>query len=181
MPRREAEMDWTELLRMEVEVTYRTTLALLDKVDPAMLDWKPSTGANWMTTGQLLKHLSEGCGAGCRAFLTGDWGLPKGVKVEDLTPEEMLPPAEKLPAIENLERAKEILAEDRLLALRMIDEAGEEALANRRLAAPWAPGVEYPLGRHFLQMVQHLDRHKAQIFYYLKLQGVPVSTPDLWG
>jgi len=30
-------------------------------------------------------------------------------------------------------------------------------------------------------MVQHLDRHKSQLFYYLKLQGVPMGTADLWG
>jgi hypothetical protein len=63
----------------------------------------------------------------------------------------------------------------------MIDRAGEDDLANKKMAAPWAPGVEYALGRHLLQMVQHLDRHKAQLFYYLKLQGKPVNTADLWG
>jgi uncharacterized damage-inducible protein DinB len=63
----------------------------------------------------------------------------------------------------------------------MIDQAGEDDLANRSMSAPWAPGVEYPLGRHLLQMVQHLDRHKGQLFYYLKLQGKPVNTGDLWG
>lgn len=174
-------MNWTELLKTEVEVTYATTMKLLEKVEPSMLDWKPETGANWMTVGQLLRHMSEGCGVGCRAFLTGDWGLPPGVRIEDLTPEEMLPPAEKLPCAVSVESARELLAADRILALKMIDEAGEEALTNRTLAAPWAPQVEYALGRHFLQMVQHLDRHKGQLFYYLKLQGVPVSTPDLWG
>ena len=37
------------------------------------------------------------------------------------------------------------------------------------------------LGRQLLQMVQHLDRHKSQLFYYLKLQGKPVTTAELWG
>lgn len=174
-------MSWTELLNIELEVTYTTTAKLLDKVDPATLGWKPATGSNWMTVGQLLHHLAEGCGAGCRAFVTGDWGLPDGVKIEDLTAEEMLPPAEKLPSAANVDEVKRKLVEDRLLALKMIEEAGEEDLADRRMAAPWAPGVEYPLGRHLLQMIWHLDRHKAQLYYYLKLQGVPVSTPDLWG
>jgi hypothetical protein len=174
-------MFWTTLLQQELETTYRTTIALLDKVDPATLGWKPTTGSNWMTVGQLLKHISDGCGGACRAFLTGDWGLPEGVKIEDMKPEEMLPPAEKLPAIGSVAEAKHALAEDKVLALRMIGEAGEDALANRKLAAPWAPGVEQPLGKHFLQMIQHLDRHKAQLFYYLKLQGVAVTTPDLWG
>jgi hypothetical protein len=30
-------------------------------------------------------------------------------------------------------------------------------------------------------MTQHLERHKSQLFYYLKLQGKKVNTVDLWG
>ncbi len=174
-------MNWTALLKAELEATYNTTMSLMDKVDPDSLDWKPPSGGNWMTVGQLLKHITESCGAVCKGLVTGDWGLPPGVKVEDLTPEEMLPPAGKLPTIKSVEEAKKLLSDDKDLALRMIEQAGENDLGNKQIAAPWAPGVEYPLGRHLLQMVQHLDRHKAQLFYYLKLQGKPVNTVDLWG
>ncbi|MCW5981156.1 MAG: DinB family protein [Bryobacteraceae bacterium] len=174
-------MTWTQLLKTEMAGVYSTTALLLDRVDPNCLDWKPATGSNWMTMGQLLKHIGDACGAGCRAFLTGDWGLPPGVSVEDLKPEEMLPPAEKLPAVASVEEAKKALAGDRTTALEAIDLAGEAQLEHKLVAAPWAPGVECALGRHFLQMVQHLDRHKTQLFYYLKLQGQPVSTVDLWG
>lgn len=174
-------MNWTDLLKTEATNTFTTAERLLDKVEPDSLDWKPPAGANWMTVGQLLLHLTEGCGAGCRAFLTGDWGLPEGMKIENMKPEEMLPPAEKLPTVESVEAAKQRLAADRALAFEMIDQAGEETLQNRQMAAPWAPRVVRPLGWHFLQMIQHLDRHKAQLFYYLKLKGQPVNTPDLWG
>jgi hypothetical protein len=174
-------VNWTQLLNSEIETAYTTTAGLLDKVDPGSLDWKPASGSNWMTVGQLLKHISEGCGAACRAFVTGDWGLPPGVKPEDLSPEEMLPPAEKLPTIGSVDEAKKLLAEDKVIALRMVQQAGENDLSNRVLAAPWALGVKYALGRHLLQMVQHLERHKSQLFYYLKLQGKPVNTADLWG
>ena len=174
-------MNWTQLLQTEIERTYTTTAGLLGKVDPEKLDWKPETGNNWMTVGQLLMHMSNGCGAACKAFVTGDWGLPEGVKMEDLTPEEMLPPAEKMPKIDSVEETRKLLAEDRVLALQMVAQAGENDLANREMEAPWAPGVKYALGRHLLQMVQHLDRHKSQLFYYLKLQGKSVNTADLWG
>ncbi len=30
-------------------------------------------------------------------------------------------------------------------------------------------------------MIEHLKQHKGQLFYYLKLQGKPVNTSDLWG
>ncbi len=174
-------MNWTELLKSEIETAYASTAKLLDRVDPASLEWKPQTGSNWMTVSQLLKHISEGCGAACKGFVTGDWGMPEGMKIEDIPPEEMLPPAEKLPAIGSVAETKAALEKDKALALQMVDQAGENDLANRKTSAPWAPGVEYALGRHLLQMVQHLERHKSQLFYYLKLQGVPVNTEDLWG
>jgi DinB superfamily len=174
-------VNWTELLKSEVETAYATTARLLDKVDPGSLDWKPASGSNWMTVGQLLKHLTNACGAPCQGFVTGDWGLPAGVKWENLAPDDMLPKAEQMPAVESLEEAKKLLFEDRTLALQMIDRAGEDDLAHKVVAAPWAPTVSFLLGRHLLQMIQHLDRHKSQLFYYLKLQDQPVSTADLWG
>ncbi len=174
-------MNWTELLNCEIESTYRGTLKLMQKVRPGTLHWKPATGANWMTVSQLLKHISSACGAACQGFVTGDWGLPPGVKMEDLATEEMLPPAEKMPGIESVEDARLLLLEDKALALRLVGQASEKDLASRKMAAPWAPGQEFILGWHLLQMVRHLDAHKAQLFYYLKLQGEPVNTGDLWG
>jgi uncharacterized damage-inducible protein DinB len=174
-------MNWTEFLNKEIDVAYSTTAKLLDKVDAANLDWKPQSGSNWMTVGQLLKHISEGCGTGCRAFVTGDWGLPDGKKIEDISPEEMIPPAEMLPSIQSVEEAKKLLSEDVALARKMVKQAGESDLCNRMIAAPWTPSIKCELGWHLHQMIQHLDRHKSQLFYYLKLQGQPVGTVDLWG
>ncbi|MFQ5845077.1 MAG: DinB family protein, partial [Planctomycetota bacterium] len=71
-------MNWTELLEQEIEETYRVAGGLLDLVDDEALDWKPATGSNWMTTGQLLKHMTTACGALCRGFVTGDWPMPAG-------------------------------------------------------------------------------------------------------
>jgi uncharacterized damage-inducible protein DinB len=174
-------MNWTQLLKSEIERTYTTTLRLMERVDPNSLGWKPESGSNWMTVGQLLRHICNACGGGCKGLITGDWGLPAGVNLEDLSPEEMLPPAEKLPGIESVEEARKMLLEDKTVALQLIDQVGEDNLANKEIAAPWAPGEELNLGRHILQMVKHLDRHKGQLFYYLKLQGQSVNTMDLWG
>jgi hypothetical protein len=174
-------MNWTEFLEKEIETVSTATMKLLDKVDESNLEWKPASGSNWMTVGQLLKHISEGCGTGCRAFVTGDWGLPDGKKMEDMSPEEMMPPAEMLPTIQSVEEAKKLLAEDVALAHKMVEQAGESDLCNRMIAASWTPSVQCALGWHLHQMVQHLDQHKGQLFYYLKLQGKPVNTVDLWG
>ena len=174
-------MNWTELLTSEIESAYSTTAKLLDKVDPGSLGWKPQSGANWMTTGQLLEHIATACGPGCRAFLTNEWGLPPGKTWNDLPPEEILPPAEKLPSVASLQLAKDELARDKALALQIIEQAGEDNLENKQVCAPWSPDKKSELGIQMLKMIEHLERHKDQLFYYLKLQGKPVNTMDLWG
>lgn len=63
-------MNWKELLTKEIESTYAVTEGLLDLVDEDSLQWKPGTGNNWMTTGQLLKHISNACGDSMRGFVT---------------------------------------------------------------------------------------------------------------
>jgi len=178
-------MNWTELLNSEIETNYKTTQGLLDLVDPGQLDWKPATGSNWMTVGQLLHHLSDACGAPFRGFVTGEWGMPEGDLAETLSsetapPETGMPGAESMPALDDVAEAKRLLAADKQLALDILARCTEDRLANDTVAAPWDP-TEMILGYRLLEMVEHLKSHKAQLFYYLKLQGVPVHTGHLWG
>lgn len=169
-------MNWTELLKAEIQSTYTITERLLALVDDDALEWKP-LGNNWMTTGQLLKHITDGCGAAFRAFITGDWGLPEGTDISEVT---HLPPAEKLPTIDSVAEARRLLQEDKRLTSDMLASLCEDDLAHRKAPAPWDP-TEMVLGHRLLQMVDHLKQHKGQLFYYLKLQGKPVNTADLWG
>ena len=173
-------MNWTELLKSEIEYTFKTTENLIELVDGDTLDWKPAAGNNWMTTGQLLMHITNSCGACIRGFVTGDWGMPDGVDLSEIPMEEMLPPAEKMPTVESLDQAKKLLAADKEIALAMLEKAGEERLNNDVTTAPWDP-TEVNLGQRLLSMVGHLTSHKNQLFYYLKLQGKPVNTQILWG
>jgi hypothetical protein len=173
-------MNWTDLLSAHVEHTYKATDKLMDLVDGSKLGWKPATGSNWMTTGQLLQHLTDACGAPCRGFVTGDWGLPPGADPSKMSPEEMLPPAEKFPTAQSVAEAKKLLAADKQLALKMIAQAGEANLESKPTPAPWDP-TPMPLGPRLLTMVGHLNQHKGQLYYYLKLQGMPVNTGHLWG
>jgi hypothetical protein len=92
----------------------------------------------------------------------------------------MLPPAEQLPTVGSLAEAKNMLAEDKKLALAMLDQCSEDDLANKPSPAPWDP-EDMPLGRRLMEMVHHLGSHKDQLFFYLKLQGHPVNTHDKWG
>ncbi len=173
-------MNWTELLRHEVEYTYKVTEDLLDLVDDNKLDWKPSSGSNWMTTGKLLKHITTSCGACFHGFVTGDWAMPGGADAGDLSPEDMMPSAEKLPTVGSVGEAKELLAKDKQVALAMLGETDEHSLATKAVSAPWDQS-EVILGLRLLQMIGHLNQHKGQLFYYLKLQGKPVHTGHLWG
>lgn len=168
-------MNWTELLRSEIDAAYHATEGLMKLVDKDKLNWKPATGANWMTTGQLLKHLTEACGLCIRGFVTNEWPMP-----ENASPDEMLPPAEKLPAVKSVDEALKLLAEDKMVALECVKRAGEKELSTKMLPAPWNPTPTL-LGRQCLSMVGHLNSHKGQLFYYLKLQGKPVHTGTLWG
>lgn len=179
-------MNWTTLLNASVEETTKAADALMAMVGDADLGWKPASGRNWMTTGQLLMHMTNSCGFCCRGFLTGDWGLPEGdcqgaPEGGKIPLEAMLPPAEALPTIESVAEARRLLEVDRQLALRMIKEAGEEKLDCLMVAAPWSPNDQQPLGRQFLGMVHHLQSHRSQLFYYLKLMGRDVNTMHLWG
>lgn len=173
-------MHWQSLIQAALEEAYRSTFGLVALVEPGDLDWKPSTGDNWMTTGQLLMHLTTACGAGFKGAATGDWGMPDGVDLSELAPEDMLPPADKLPTTDSIATARDGIESDKQLALDVLASLSEEDLANRPAPVPWDPEV-VSLGRRLLQMVHHLQAHKSQLFYYLKLQGKPVNTHHLYG
>ena len=173
-------MNWKELIKESIEYTYGVTENLLNMVEDDTLSWKPATGDNWMTVGQLLHHTASGCGMPIKGFVTGDWGMPEAAEMKDVKPEDMLPPAEALSASASVAEAREGLAMDKALALELLDQCSEEQLDTQIAPAPWDP-CEKVLGERMLQMVQHLALHKAQLFYYLKLQGKAVNTGHLWG
>jgi hypothetical protein len=175
-----AKMSWHGLLEREIEYTYKVTVGLIDLVDNDKLEWKPETGSNWMTTGQLLKHISESCGMAFKGFVAGDWGLPDGVDLSEMSPEDMMPAAEKLPTLGSVAEAKELLAADKVTAKEMLGRCTDEELSTEPAPAPWDPSKTI-LGHRLLQMIEHLKIHSAQLFYYLKLQGKPVNTHNLWG
>jgi hypothetical protein len=172
-------MTWMELLKGQMEASYASADGLLSLLKDGELTWKPETGENWMTAGQLVRHLTDACGAPCKGFVTGDWGTPEDFDPSESSPADILPSAESMPSIDSVAEAKRLLAEDKQVALAMIGEAGEADLSNRLASAPWDPR-EMPLGQRLLQMINHLEMHKAQLFYYLKLQGKPVNTTHLW-
>jgi hypothetical protein len=49
-------LNWTELLKSELERNYAAADLLMGMVDADSLGWKPESGNNWMTVGQLLER-----------------------------------------------------------------------------------------------------------------------------
>ncbi|MCA8916580.1 MAG: DinB family protein, partial [Planctomycetes bacterium] len=170
-------MGLVDNLKFDAENTYRAAESLFKLVDNDKLDWKPATGKNWMTTGQLLKHCTSACGGVSRGFVTGDWS---GAGGGDSDEGGGMPTAEKMPTVASVDEALKLLAADKDVALKTFAEAGEERLANEKVSAPWG-GPPVALYHHLNDMVGHLGQHKAQLFYYLKLQGKDVNTMHLWG
>ena len=173
-------MTLNDILLDEAEKTYMITENLFALVSNDELYWMPASGKNWMTIGQLLMHCAcFGCGKAVQGFVKGDWGLPENI-MEGLNTEDHIPPPTALPSVENVDEAHRLLEEDRKLTISCITDVDESDLLSRSLTAPWG-GQELTLFQHLLQMIAHLNQHKGQLFYYLKLMGKNVSTKDLWG
>lgn len=171
-------MTWTDLINGEIAAAYNATYGLINLCKDDELSWKPRDGSNWMTTGQLLEHITIASGFCMKGFVTGQW-CPDERSQEQMDANEMLPPAEKLPTTPSVADALRRLKEDEKLAYEMVKQAGESRLENEDVVAPW--GSRGKLGKMLLDMVGHLTSHKSQLFYYLKLQGKPVHTGTLWG
>jgi hypothetical protein len=168
-------MTLTDVLVDEAGATYAITGHLFCRVRDEQLAWTPPAGRNWMTTGQVLMHCATaGCGRAAHGFVTGEW------PIVNASPDDAhVPAARVLPSVTSVAQAAALLAEDRELAMTSIRAAGESALHERMIVAPWG-GPQLPLFQHLLHAIAHLSQHKGQLFYYLKLMGEDVTTRDLW-
>jgi uncharacterized damage-inducible protein DinB len=174
-------MNWKQLLTQQLNDTFRVAEKLTRLLEESDLSWKPSEGSNWMTTAQLLWHLGESCGVPIKGFVTGEWDMPDHSKVAEMEAEKVqMPPAERLRAVSSVEEALKRLATDKALALDVLSRCSEDELDSKPAPAPWDPNT-VNLGLRLLQMIDHLNQHKAQLYYYLKMQGKPVNTFDLYG
>ncbi len=173
-------MSLKDVLDQELEQMYGVTEALFGLVDDSSLEWKPSTGSNWMSTGQLLMHCATACGSMFRGYISNDWSLPEGYEMPEGDQFEGLPPAEVLPAVESVDDALQMLHRDQAMALENLVKVDESQLLSHSFSPPWG-GPEMNLFRHLLMSIWHLGQHKGQLFYYLKLQGKDVDTHSLWG
>lgn len=156
-------MDWKIVLTTQASNAYRAAEGLLDLVADEHIHWKPESGDNWMTMGELLGHMADACGFMFKGFISNEWAFEGSFG-----------------AVETVADAKSKLASDRQLALSLLADLTDEDLVHRTAQAPWEKAPR-ALGYSLSEMIAHLEAHKTQLFYYLKLLGTSVNTSHLWG
>ena len=106
--------------------------------------------------------------------------MPSDFDMSKLTLDMVVPKLDQLKSVSSVTDAKARLAADKKTAFEYLDKCTEEALTTKMVKAPLNQ-PDAPLGVRLLNAAEHLDHHKDQLFYYLKMQGKPVSTANLWG
>lgn len=152
-----------------MQTTQAPLKGMIEMVPGDKLDWRPAD--NFMSIGQLLKHLSE------------NWGFVKMmVKNEfpDMTPEKM----EESMKLENLpsytpEEALTSMEKDLADTIAFLEnEVTDDDFLNKVIVAPW--GFKGETWKAVLMAKEHLVNHKMQLHCYLKLLGLPVNTATLY-
>ncbi len=142
---------------------------LLDLIPPDKLAWRPPVSSQAFALNEVLGHLLE-CLAGVCATLYAVY--PKDLA--HFTHLRALPVNHPCA----IEEARQRMGE----YMRHIGE-GFRLLSDQDLArhipTVFAPGGEAVL-TVLLGNLEHLINHKHQLFFYLKLLGVPVTTRDLY-
>ncbi len=157
------------LLLDKIREQVERTQHLLTLIPADKLAWRPDLTGSAFSLGLLLGHLLE-CLAGFCAVLYR-------VQAERLAHFGRL---KDLPVNHpcGIEEARERLAD----YLARIEE-GFALLTDDQLALS-VPTVFLPEGEPVLTLLlgnlEHLINHKFQIFFYLKMIGVPVATADLY-
>jgi uncharacterized damage-inducible protein DinB len=147
---------------------YKPAEKLISMVPADKLKWQP--GPTFMSTGQVLCHLSDGLGGGLEMLLSGKW--PSMKEMEEGMKLENLPSCSPQEAMDKLEKDKKVLRQ-------ALDGMSEEDFANKVVSVPW--GWKGKMERMAFGFLGHFINHKMQLFTYLKLLGLPVSTETLYG
>jgi hypothetical protein len=158
----------SDALLTKIEEQIERTDHLIAMLPENRLDWTPGPPGSW-PVGMLLGHLLE-CLAGVCAVL---W-VAAPDRLRHFTALRDLPVNHHCGAAEARERVG-------LYAARIRE--GFAAIGDRDLAT-LRPTIFVREGESvatlLLGNLEHLINHKHQLFTYLKLMGVEVSTPDLY-
>lgn len=162
--------DLTRAVLLKIREQVERADHLMASVPPDQLDWAPELPAGRpRSLAELLGHLLD-CMAGFGAALAAATGDPAGGWAR-LRP---LPVNHRC----GLEEAKGRMADYMRQMERSFDELNDSDLA-RPVPTVWVADGE-PLLTLLLGNLEHLVNHKFQLFFYLRMMGVPVSTRDLY-
>lgn len=151
----------------EYNTELKPLLHLIRQAGSTDLKWRPRP--DMMSTGQVIHHLSEGLAMALQCLNTGEWPL---------SGEAMLPPLDKIPAIASVDVALAALQRDRSETEKVLAGLSEADFGSKQVSVPWGEsGLFWRLAFSFLE---HLKMHKMQLFLYLRLQGLPLNTMDLY-
>jgi len=148
-------------------VTLSPTEPLFRLVPPERKDWKPADGS--FTAGQLMLHMAEALHFNAKGIRENEWELPSmrhifvaNRKINSATVDEAL--------LRYNETSAEFL---NVFAAMSNDEfqTGEVDSVQLGRAQKW---------RIALFALDHHLNHKAELFMYLKLMGVNVTTKELY-
>jgi hypothetical protein len=141
---------------------------LISMVPADKLSWRP--GPTFMSTGQVICHLSDGVGSGLESLVSDKWPsmeeMEAGMKLENM------PSCGVQEALSKLEKDKATLR-------ATLDGISEGDFTNRVVSVPW--GWKAKLEIMAVNFLEHFNNHKMQLFIYLKLLGLPVNTETLYG
>jgi len=150
------------------------TIDMLNMLPPGKESWRPdwpaTTGAPPFTSTQLAFHLVESFSGVCACFLK-------------LHPTQL---SHFVAFKDKLAQIKEPSISDSILALTNCQSLAAEGFAATRdnQLATLIPTHFSPNGEPFLDTLmsnwKHINHHAHQLFLYLKLLGLPVSTQHLY-
>ena len=146
---------------------YRPSAKLISLAPADKLDWQPGKG-NYMTLGQLLHHLAMCPGLFVPAINNA---FPPAEAFQTFVQEDLK--NTKAPDVAGRELSRGW--DESRAALSRVSDADFQA---KRVVVPWGPPL--PLWRTCLGMAEHWANHKYQLFFYLKLLGLPVNTLTLY-
>ena len=121
-----------------------------------------------MNLGQLLHHLAMCPGAFVAAINNA---FPPAEAMQKFMEEDLR--NSKAPDVAGRELSRGW--DEPRAALSRLSDADFQ---GKPVAVPWGPPM--PLWRTCLSMAEHWANHKYQLFFYLKLLGLPVNTGTLY-
>lgn len=132
------------------------------KVRPDLLDYRPREGMR--STLELLQYTSHLAKGSLRGIILGNWDS-----------EKRQAEAKKV-TLENFSQAMDAQIDE---IRSILSEASDEDLQNKEIQFPWGGSTLVGIGI-INSALKFLTAYKMQLFLYLKINGIPLATPNLW-